>query len=129
MTGRPRGTSPEQAEEELRTAGYEPLEPYPGTVLALWLARCMECDLTRHITLNYVHRGRRCHHKDPDSMKVPADMAEEELRAAGYRPLEPYPGATGAEWTSQCLTCGQTRRPTVKKIRQGRRCGHLNTES
>lgn len=126
MTGRPRGTSPGRAEDELRTAGYEPLEPYPGTVLSPWRVTCTECEVERTITLNYVRRGRRCSHRDPERTKVPVEAAEEELRAAGYRPLEPYPGNVGIGWLAMCLTCGNPRRPSIGKIRQGRRCAHHN---
>lgn len=64
MTRRPYSI-PEDAEHELRAAGYAPLEPYPGTARQPWLSRCTGCGQHRTPNLATIRAGSRCHHTKP----------------------------------------------------------------
>ena len=43
------------------------------------------------------------------------------MRAAGFEPLTPFPGAHAA-WACRCSSCGRDSKPTYSKIRSGRGC-------
>ncbi len=47
---------------------------------------------------------------------------EEEMQAAGYTPLTPYPGKPGIPWRVQCGTCGGEHALTMYALRAGRPC-------
>jgi hypothetical protein len=58
---------------------------------------------------------------------IPASVALERIKAAGYEPIVPYPNNTYTPWEVRCTTCGATRHPTLGLINQGRgRCSHIN---
>lgn len=107
-----------EAVDQLREAGYEPLEPYPGQRGAPWPAQCLTCGGHRHVTLNNLATGRRCTHRRSATL----DQAATEMRAAGYEPLEPYPGTVRARWQVECTDCGRPKARTLNEIRRGRRC-------
>ena len=44
------------------------------------------------------------------------------MRAAGYEPLEPYPGAAAALWRCRCTGCGNERTPRLNNAHAGRGC-------
>lgn len=54
--------TPEQALTELRSAGYEPLEPYPGRVRMAWKARCVTCGRKCFPSLSTLRQGLTCRH-------------------------------------------------------------------
>jgi hypothetical protein len=110
--------TPERAEERLRAVGFEPLETYPGRSDASWQVRCLACKKPRQTRLSNLARTVGC----PCVEK--REKAEAELRAAGYEPLDPYPGMHRKPWRSRCTTCGAERRPSIDSIRQGKRCKH-----
>jgi hypothetical protein len=56
---------PEQAEKELREAGYEPLVPYPNNSKTPWLARCTTCGQERTPNMDTIRAKRRCKHLPP----------------------------------------------------------------
>jgi hypothetical protein len=166
----------EEAEADLRAAGYEPLEPYPMRVVRPWKVRCSTCEYEWTLNLNKVRMGQKCAHdrvtaKDaenrlhalgfepleayPGRLDLPWSVrciackkprrdrlanfqrrssscqcvekrgqAEKELRAAGYEPLDPFPGMVRKPWRSRCVECGAERRPSIDTIRRGGRCKH-----
>jgi hypothetical protein len=110
------------AVQEMRAAGYEPLSRYPGRTDSPWPSKCATCGKVCSTRLSDVRRGKLCKHvSDPQ-------QAEEEMRAAGYEPEEPYPGKVNTQWTVRCVECGQLRHPSLTHIRRGIRCKHLPTE-
>lgn len=113
------------ADAELRAAGYEPLEPYPGTVAAQWHARCTTCGAERRPSLHDIRKGKRCGHR---SVATTPEQAANEVRAAGYEPLESYPGNRTTPWRVRCTTCDAERAPTLKSIRDGWQCKHRYTD-
>lgn len=117
--------SEKEAVARLSFYGYEPLEPYPASRKP-WRIRCLECLQPRTMLLHNLrsrcghgvvgagHRGRR----------LPDAVAEGEMRAAGWAPLEPYPGNTRAGWRCACTTCGRELRPSVERVRSRGGCAH-----
>lgn len=51
--------SPAQAVQRMRDALWEPLVPYPGSVEAPWLARCLQCSTDGTPRLHNVRSGAR----------------------------------------------------------------------
>jgi hypothetical protein len=50
-----------EAESQMRAAGLEPLEPYPGGVLKPWRCRCLTCERESTTSLaNVRHSGGGC---------------------------------------------------------------------
>ncbi|MFF5447565.1 RNA polymerase sigma factor [Streptomyces sp. NPDC012888] len=99
--GRP-GISPEEAADVMRKAGFEPLEPYPGSN-AKWRCRCITCGkevLPRYGTARKGHGCRYC-----AGQVVDPEAAATVMRERGLEPIGAYPGAT-KKWAYTCLTCG-----------------------
>lgn len=92
-------TSDADAQAELRAAGYEPLEPYPGLVQNSWNVRCLTCRTERRVRLNGIRQGRRCAHRGT------RHKAYRLLEIAALRAVEPYPGSKTQWWGTRCLSC------------------------
>ncbi|MDT3396810.1 hypothetical protein RKE29_09170 [Streptomyces sp. B1866] len=54
--------TPVEAAAELREAGFEPIETYPGRASVGWSCRCLTCGAARRLKLSDVRAGRRCLH-------------------------------------------------------------------
>ncbi|MDT3396449.1 hypothetical protein RKE29_07305 [Streptomyces sp. B1866] len=54
--------TPREAAAELREAGFEPIEAYPGRASVGWSCRCLTCGAARRLKLSEVRAGRRCMH-------------------------------------------------------------------
>lgn len=107
----------EQAAQMMRTAGYEPLVPYPGSSKP-WKARCEGCGAIRRPALNKVRsRGARCGH-GVAAGPLTHDAAAEVMLAAGFEPLEPYPGS-GTAWSCRCTECLEVVSPAYSAILRG----------
>lgn len=120
----PRRINPEAAAATMRTAGLDPLEPYPGANVA-WKCRCMKSAHEVAPTFNSVRMGtssgcRHCGRAAAGERRRAAGRhkAEAEMRTAGFEPLEPYPGA-GVRWRCRHTLCGGTVFPRLVKIRSG----------
>jgi hypothetical protein len=100
-------------------AGVVPLEPYPGAMKA-WRSLCVDCGAEVTPTLRNVKaRGRGCKHCVGREVSAVSDERQRELdalmRAAGFRPIAPYPGSEKAG--SRCV------RPVATRLRpRGRTC-------
>ncbi|WP_159037278.1 hypothetical protein [Streptomyces specialis] len=119
-----------QATAELRAAGYEPLETYPGNANTAWKVRCTDpsCRQTRLVWLAHIRPGqRRCGHRPPTRPPVDHTTAARELEAAGFTPLETYPGNTTVPWHMRCAQpdCpAGDRFIALERIRAGQFCVH-----
>lgn len=113
------------ADAELRAAGYEPLEPYPGTVAAQWHARCTICGAERRPSLHDLRKGKRCAHR---GVATTPEAAADQARSAGFEPLEPYSGDRTSPWRVRCTACGAGRTPSLKSLREGWTCRHRYVE-
>lgn len=51
----------ESAEWEMRQAGYDLDEDYPGSPSIRWSVTCSACSAPRKVSLQSVRRGARCH--------------------------------------------------------------------
>ncbi|MDT3396381.1 hypothetical protein RKE29_06960 [Streptomyces sp. B1866] len=60
---------------------------------------------------------------------VTAQEARVEMVAAGWEPIEPYPGRASRGWSCRCLTCGSGRRLKLSEVRGGLRCYHRRAAS
>jgi hypothetical protein len=116
------GVPKERAEEEMRAAGFEPLEPYPQSVDLHWLCRCIVCGRPspkRLVSIRTSAAG--CRYCAPNAPVQPA-AADADIRAAGFEPLEPYPGNTRTPWRCLCTTCGTQTAPRLEFVRRGSGC-------
>ncbi|GHA77309.1 hypothetical protein ACIQRS_05215 [Streptomyces termitum] len=107
----------ERAEADMRGAGFQPLEPYPGAA-ARWRCRHLACGRVVHPRLFSVRAGSGCL-ACAGRAPVDAAVAEAELRAAGMLPLVPFPGRVRTPWPSRCTRCGRTGAPSLNNIRRG----------
>ncbi len=111
---------PAAAAAEMRAAGLEPLEDYPGA-RSPWRCRCEKCGNEVSPILSNIRRGRGgCKICAPNAPVDPA-VAVAEMRAAGLEPLEDYPG-TGIPWRCRCEKCGNEVSPVLSSIRNGSGC-------
>lgn len=114
-----------RAEEDMRNAGLEPLEEYPGT-LAPWRCRCTRCGEEVRPLHSRVKSGSigctPCALRERGIRhRIPREEAFALMEDAGFRPVEPYPGA-GEPWRCACTKCGLESTPrlsTVKRIGSG----------
>ena len=112
---RPR-LDPEVAAAELRAAGFEPSEPYPGLASDRWSCRCQACGSEVRVRLEDLRAGHGCRECWVLSQRTTPLAALAAMRAVGLEPLEPFPG-TAARWWCRCLTCGRDsmqRLPAIK---------------
>jgi hypothetical protein len=118
---------PEQAAAEMRAAGAEPLEPYPG-VNQPWKCRCLKCGAVTSPSLtsvragNGVCRGLCRVEKIKAAQRFDEDTARQMMLAAGLEPLEPYT-QSGVGWRCRCRRCGNEVAPSLDTVRAGRGCG------
>ena len=109
---------PTEAHEILDSAGFVPLEEYPGNGDSPWKCKCKKCgDISsKRISVVKKHPGcRSCQ----GFMKVDEKLAWEVMINGGYIPLEPYPGSTG-KWKCNCSKCLKVSTPTYNNVKNGR---------
>ena len=104
------------AEALMRSAGLEPLEPYPGSK-APWDCRCTTCGTAFSTTYIRVKNYRAC---ENCLQREVALRAETVMRNAGAEPLTEYPG-TRTPWLCRCRKCGRQITPRHSSVRQGQR--------
>lgn len=114
---------PGQAAAEMRAAGLEPSEPYPGVNIP-WKCTCLVCGDECAPRLGHVRsRGGGCFRcgRERGSLKqrTQPEEAAAEMRAVGAEPLEPYPGLANSPWKCQCLVCGAVISPSLTRVRGG----------
>ncbi|WP_405011676.1 hypothetical protein [Kitasatospora sp. NBC_01539] len=110
-----------QAFTEMMSAGFKPLDPYPGQTGIPWKSRCLTCGRTRKPTLSAARgaKQRLCSHRDGSGkLPVPESEALAQMKAAGWEPLAPYQ-STNSPWSSRCMRCGKVGNPALANIRSG----------
>lgn len=117
-----------EAKRRARTERLTPLEPYPGNARRPWRCECQVCGNTVTPTLRKISTRPGCRYcgveKGLQAQRVPEAVAVAEMRAAGIKPLTPYPGAM-KPWPGRCLTCHGETRSALASIRQGQSaCKH-----
>jgi hypothetical protein len=96
------------AVDRMKDSGWEPLEPYPGSKVP-WRCRCTDCGTEGSPMLQDLHRRKGCH-TCSGWQRVTAERAAEVMIAAGWRPVEDFPGPK-AIWACVCITCGYRGNP------------------
>jgi len=112
----------EQAVVDMVAAGLQPLEAYRG-VNQPGHCRCTRCDSEVWPRLASIRSGGggclKCGYAATSAkQRHDPNQAEQEMRTAGYLPLEPYPGADH-RWRCRHIPCGNEVAPKLYKIRRG----------
>ncbi|MFJ6566675.1 hypothetical protein ACIQNU_04595 [Streptomyces sp. NPDC091292] len=108
------------AERLARKRGWEPQEPVPFQRNSLWLLKCTTCGREERRSILALIE---CDHGDSanrsEAYRRLEQTAYERVRAAGWEPIEPYPGRLMARWRLKCTTCGHEvgRQTTPAKAR------------
>lgn len=131
-----RGASADAAVETMRAAGFEPLEPYPGSSRP-WRCIHTRCGQERTPTLNTIRAHgtacRECSHAIAGRTAWTAEAAERAFRGLGLEPLEPWPGSSSKAWRATHLACGRVVSPRLGNVVAGqgpcRECGQEATHS
>src|SRR5262249_40403806 len=101
----------------MRAAGFEPLEPYPGSQNP-WSCLCTRCNRSikpRYNEVTYRRRGcAYCSGKVVDTKD-----AVNVMLAAGLVPLGPYPGRNHSPWPCKCVVCGELVNPSYHSVNGG----------
>lgn len=111
-----------EVEARVRAAGWEPAEPYPGSVKTLWSLRCPFCGHTvrRPSTPSAI---KPCRHPSPairakivedkfnswrerveSGAGLDAEIAR--LKLKGWAPDGDFPGSVSEPWQMRCVRCG-----------------------
>ncbi len=114
---------PLEAERVFIDAGFEPLEPYPGSDRG-WRSRHAVCG--REITprYNYVRRlGTGCPYCS--QRKVDPQEAIHFVKARGFEPLADFPG-TNSAWPMMHTECGKEIAPRFAALKNGGGCKYCS---
>ena len=108
------------AEAQMRAAGLDPIDPYPGSMKP-WRCICRACGNEVAPRLDSIRLGQGgCRHcaqvASGEAQRVPESEAIATMRAAGLEPLEPYSGSN-APWRCRCTTCGNEVAPLLGSVR------------
>jgi hypothetical protein len=114
--------TPEDAVELMQRGGFEPLEPYPGSMNP-WMCRHNECGEIMSPRYAHVQQGRRaCQHCSKkyqiELLSLDPIEAAHFMRLAGLEPIETYPGS-GAPWRCIHIACGREVVTRYASIQQG----------
>ena len=110
---------PDEADSAMRAAGMMPLEPYVNA-RAPWRCECARCGRESSPTyFSVVKQGTGC--VWCAGLRVDPAEAVEEMVAAGYVPLEDYPGANNP-WPCRCMRCSRTIGMRLSNVRLGMGC-------
>ncbi len=89
----PKKIDPGMAEQVMLRGGWRPLEPYTNA-LAPWKCECIKCGYVGTPQFSNVQRGSGCTVCKNSEKKKPTKIsdvkAEEIMKQAGRKPLEPY---------------------------------------
>jgi hypothetical protein len=116
------------AEADMRAAGIEPNEPYPGSRTS-WRGECMRCHRPVAPKLTDIRNGRGgCWHcgtkKRGIARRNDSAAAVQVMLDAGLKPLEPYT-TSNVPWKCRCMDCGQIVTPICNNVkRRGSGCGY-----
>jgi hypothetical protein len=110
----------------MRAADVEPIEPYLNSQ-SPWRCRCLACGHEVTPQLGNVRAGHAaCGYCA--GTKVDPVVAEGVMRAAGFSPLETYPGS-GQPWRCRCDCCGKEVTPRYSAVCAGKRCRYCAQET
>jgi hypothetical protein len=109
-----------KAEQFIKKAGYEPLEPFTGAVKK-WKCRCLVCKKISYPTYSSaVNMNSGCIYCGGTAPLDPKE-AVKFMIANKLKPLEPYKNARAA-WKCKCLKCGAIVSPSQTNVKRGSGC-------
>jgi hypothetical protein len=106
---------PDDAAEVMRSAGLEPLIPYPGRH-APWPCQCQRCHQAVSPRYGAVRSGTGCRYCNDTAIKPDAAVAL--MKNANLEPQEQYPGSL-RPWKCRCMKCGRIVYPCYSTIQRG----------
>lgn len=118
-------TTPEAvAREEMRKAGLEPLDPFPGADEP-WRCRCLTCGSEVRPRLHSIRSGQGgCKvcgvRRRAEGQRLSHQQASGVMVAADLEPLEDYPGSK-ERWRCRCTRCGTEVDARLDSVRAGSR--------
>ena len=117
---------PVDAVKLMKSAGLEPLAPYPGANTK-WECKHIKCGEIVYPMYSWIVAGQggcqKCGYTQAGlKSRVPEIEAIAIMKKANLLPLVPYPGA-GKPWKVKCSICKQITSPTYGSILNGSGCG------
>ena len=114
----------EQAIQEMRDAGHEPLEPF-ASVNSPWRTIHLECGEERRSTLGSIRAGGSgCYPCSRKTWKHPDQLTHDEatdyIRSRGFEPIDEYPGSQ-KKWKMR-HSCGAVVTPSLTNLKGGSGC-------
>jgi hypothetical protein len=111
-----------EAIDDMRQAGVEPLDPYPGTS-APWRSRCLTCGSEVWPRLSGIRGGQgaclKCgRDRASERQRLPHEKAAALMLERGLEVLEPYVNSN-SPWKCRCLTCGSIGAPSFGAVVSG----------
>lgn len=118
-----KAVTPEDAVSLMRKGGFEPMEPYPGS-MEPWMSRHLQCGGIRFPRYAHVQQGRRaCKSCSREAvaqvLRLDPVEAVKLMQAAELEPLVPYPGTNNKPWLCIHVPCGREVQPRFAAIQQG----------
>jgi recombinational DNA repair protein (RecF pathway) len=108
---------PKDAEEEMRMANLEPLEPFKSSK-SKWKCKCMKCNKVVYPYHTAIKQGRGGCIYCAKGQYVDPEEAVQLMLKANLKPLEPYKGS-GLRWKCLHIPCNQIVYPMYSSIQQG----------
>lgn len=103
------------------SGGWQPLEPYESA-LSPWKSKCIKCGHVGTPQFSNVQRGSGCtvckNLEKEKPTKISDEKAEEIMKQAGMKPLEPYVNSK-TPWKSKCMVCKKVTSPALGNVIQG----------
>ena len=117
----PKKIDPKMAEQVMLNGGWQPLEPYKSA-LSPWKSKCIKCGHVGTPQFSNVQRGSGCtvckNLEKEKPTKITDEKAEEIMKQAGMKPLEPYANSK-TPWKSKCMVCKKITSPALGNVIQG----------
>jgi hypothetical protein len=117
----PKKLDPKVAQEIMLKGGWRPLEPYKSA-LKPWKCECIKCGHVGTPQFSNVQRGSGCTVCKNSEKEKPSKIldvkAEEIMKQAGMKPLEPYVNSK-TPWKSKCMVCKKITSPALGNVIQG----------
>ena len=119
----PKKKSSQEANAEIRSKGFEPLEEYPGSS-APWKLQCMSCgEVTTPRLGNLLKKSHGCKYCAGRAIKESDAIAF--MLSKGVKPLEPYKG-NKTPWKCKCLNCGALITPKYNNAQTQHPCKYCS---
>jgi len=116
------GCTADDAVALLVERGFEPLEPYPGGTNKKWRMRCLAAGHEVAPLFSAIKSGVNGCDGCTGRAKTTESEALAIISAAGYEPIDPYPGKAIVPWRMRCLAAGHEVAPKLAVVKLGHGC-------